>query len=128
MVRVEGHIDRLAVILHLQDAVSVGDPDVLDGMGRSLGAETNDLVMRIDHQLIHELDEAGIHRNGLGGECARRIAEPDSLRGGFDASNVGVGEGQNMLPVRVFAVLGCEVHGTDSGFPDSASVFARGLH
>ena len=85
-------------------------------------------VMRIDHQLIHELDEAGIHRNGLGGECARRIAEPDSFGGGFDASNVGVGEGQNMFPVRVLAVLGCEVHGTDIAFRGCSSVFARGLH
>ena len=119
MLRVLGHVDRLAIILHLEDALGVGDANVLDWVGRALGAEPDHVVVRIHQQLIHQLVEPWIDCDGLGLEITLCIVKPDLVGCGLNAPDVGVGKVQDMLPVRVLTILVGKVHGY-CGIPPSS--------
>ena len=107
VLRMLGYVNGLAVVLNLQDAIRIRDTDVLDGVGRGLGAETDDVIVCVDKELVDQLVEAWVDGNGCVLEASLGSQEHILVRS-LNRSDVGVGKTENVLTVRLLAVLGLE--------------------
>jgi len=109
MFRVLVHIDRLAVVLYGEHLRRAGDLDMLDRVGRLPLLEADDVIVGVDQQLIHELVEAGIHRDLV---CRERVSltKEDILLCSLNRADVRIGQREDVLPMGLLAVGGRECH------------------
>ena len=105
MLGVFRNVDRFTVILD-REAVGVAeDIDLLDGVLRLLLTQTDGVIVGVHQQLIDELVESGVDIDGFRLELFLGMEEHFLLRG-LDATDVGVGKGEDVFAVRLLLVGG----------------------
>ena len=108
------YIDRLAIILDTKRLCRTRDLNGLHWVRRLATAQTHDLIVSIDQELINQLVEARIH----GDRCSlETLASPRGvvrsrpkkhlLGYSCHTTNVGIGEIQDVLAVRLALVCSC---------------------
>jgi hypothetical protein len=75
-----------------------GDTDLLDWVVGVLLTQTDHLIVGVDNQLVDKLVEAGIDRDLVESETVVSM-EVDLIIGGLNASDVGIGETEDMFAV-----------------------------
>ena len=105
VLRVQHDVDAVAIVADDDLAVIDADVDLLDGRAPAL-LHAHGVVVRVYKKLVEELEEAGVEAQlGLLKGRASRIDNPSRRLLALHATNIGVGELQDVLPVRVLLVL-----------------------
>ena len=98
-------INRFAIVFNVEVGRVCGNGNLLDRVCRVSCAESHNLVMCVDQEFVNQFVEAWIEGDGLLSECVS-ISQEDCVFGVCDASDVGIGKGENVLAVRLLLV-GC---------------------
>ena len=109
VLRVLGDCDRLAIVLHAKRRRSARDLNVLNRSLRLALLQSDDVIVRIHKQLVHQFVEPRIHRDASGRE-GLALTKIDIFICSLNAPNVGVGETENVLTVRLLTVCVGEIH------------------
>lgn len=108
--------DAVAIILHRDDVLALGirarrDLDVLHRCATGLRTRAYEGITRIHHDLVKDLVEARIEGHLAAHHLARRIVpDPALLSVRLRAADVGVGQLEDVLTVRMLLVGGCSSH------------------
>ena len=102
-----GDVNWLTVVLDLEDAIGVGNANLLDGIGGVLAAKTHDVIVCVDQKLVNQLVEAWVDGDRSMLESSLG-AQERGLVCTLNRPDVCVGKTEDVLAVRLLTILGLE--------------------